>query len=90
MKLHFEYIRLAPSDDPNYYNWDKIILSDKHNNVLAIYGGIVGGPSIVPLDTSNSKDIWTSWYPEDTIKVTLVTNGKGVDDGFKLMMFRLD
>lgn len=92
MKLHFEYIRLAPSDDPNYYNWDRIILSDKYNNVLAIYEGIVGGPSMVPLATSNAKDIWTSWFPEDTIKVTLVTNGKGFDDGFKIddVQTRLD
>lgn len=92
MKLHFEYIRLAPSDDPNYYNWDRIILSDKYNNVLAIYEGIVGGPSMVPLATSNAKDIWTSWYPEDTIKVTLVTNGEGFDDGFKIddVQTRLD
>ncbi|AKB48423.1 hypothetical protein MSKOL_2646 [Methanosarcina sp. Kolksee] len=92
MKLHFEYIRLAPSDDPNYYNWDRIIISDKYDNVLAIYEGIVGGPSMVPLATSNAKDIWTSWYPEDTIKVTLVTNEEGFDDGFKIddVQTRLD
>lgn len=92
MKLHFEYIRLAHSSDPNYYNWDRIILSDKYDNVLAIYEGIVGGPSMVPLATSNAKDIWTSWYPEDTIKVTLITNEEGFDDGFKIddVQTRLD
>lgn len=84
MRLHFEYIRLAP-DDYMMSKYDKITLSDKYNNVLAGYGSWQGSGM-------NSKVFWTDWYPKDTIKVTLVTNMKNFDDGFKIddVQTRLD
>jgi hypothetical protein len=73
IRLHFEYLKLAQNQRINFQVYDKLILYDKYDNVLKIYGDNMG---------FNSQDFWTEWYTGDTLKVKLVTDSSGTANGF--------
>ncbi len=74
IRLHFEYLKLAETSGFNSQVYDKLILYDKYDNVLKIYGRSYGGV--------NLQDFWTEWYTGDTLKVKLVTDSSGTANGF--------
>ncbi|MGI5991119.1 MAG: CUB domain-containing protein [Methanosarcina sp.] len=76
IRLHFEYLKLAKNQRYDFQVYDKLILYDKYDNVLAIYGNYMSGV--------NSQDFWTEWYTGDTLKVKLVTDSSGTANGFKI------
>ncbi|NLN44765.1 MAG: CUB domain-containing protein [Methanosarcina sp.] len=73
IRLHFEYLKLAKNKKTSL-DYDKLILYDKYDRVLAIYGDGMWGV--------NSHDFWTEWYTGDTLKVKLVTDSSGTANGF--------
>ena len=53
-------------------SYDDLYLLDKYDNVLNIYNW-----------PTKERNLWTDWYTGDTLKIRLVTDGSGIDYGFK-------
>jgi hypothetical protein len=73
IRLHFEYLKLAKSENP-FFGYDSLILLDKYGNELKAY-------EAMHYDISY-QDLWTDWYPGDTLQVKLLTDKSRVYDGF--------
>jgi hypothetical protein len=72
IRLHFNYLKLAKNEF--WGSGDKLILLDKYGNELKTYVNYDEG--------INNQDLWTDWYPGDTLQVKLVTDSSRICDGF--------
>ncbi|MHB8103584.1 MAG: hypothetical protein ACYDEF_15795 [Methanosarcina sp.] len=69
MQIHFENLDLSDKDE--------LVIYDKYGKVIETYSGLLGRGY-------EKKDFSTKFFPGDTLKVELITNGEGASYGFKI------